>query len=1058
MTSITVQQTGFGLVVAEDGDTDAAALLDGLPPLRAARYLTATPALRQALRGAEPALVDAVRPHLQGTVVVPEDGLAGAAQGDAAGSARLAQALGVSVIAPAGRFIRGDGTLFSVGGGDGWVTQSPRGGRVPAGRRYPAPAWQSQLPHDLTGAAHIPAGLWITSGTDPRHAVRLAGIAVRERQLLVVVGSPAETPPTLDRLLAVLRPLPDGARSAIVLAGFGSASLPVATVRELAVRLGQPVRVAHGVELDGAPVRIDGDAETLPTTLALESVCAPDGTVTLERWAPPPGLVADAAAVYRLGETRKAWGRPGDAWVVEVVAAGLVVRPATEPLADVSELEPPIGSIGIFVQGDGAYRPEALPALLAPFRARLEQRGAVTIHPLDAAGRRLVRDAYPGQWAPTESLAITADGRLVAATADATGDTDRPLEELPDIADAEGASAAAEGAETAVEADEAVAEADSPAEVEVEVEVEFDAEVGDAAPAEAESFALATATTTAAETTAVEPDAPVSTAVDESAAYADQQDAPTAPRARRRADVPRAAAPTTAVAPKPSTTVDAVVGAEPTTATTGDVPTLPTLSTSGRRARRIGFDGVPTGLGPDADASAATAAPTPFAPTSATDADEDPWSTSAAEGAVTTDPRTPAATTAPSIASTTPATTATPANPAPATAAPAPTSSAPAPSSALPATPSTRREAAPPASTAQESAATGTGTGTGTAAAAAEATSTPRRTADDALTRALQGSAATRLLGATARDDSTADRSASTATAPTSVAPTGASPTAPATPAAPPVPLSDASVTATAAIAAAAAPASSQPTPAAAASEQPAADAAPAPATTSTPDRPRAAAPIDVPAGASSTSDQRHRVRTALGSRYDVASRTVAQLLAQQPGMRVAAGDRSAMLTGLSLVRVFASEPHGDYDLDFHTCLAEGLAMLPTARSVVVRGIPSGVDAAPGSTLRLRSPLVAAAADGPATGPAEALIWTTSGRRLDRVLHGSPGAADVVLPAGARLRVLGSAEGSAPRLLLAEEGADAELALTRLQAAAETRGGLRPHLDDRWFGELPPAA
>ncbi|GAA2176664.1 hypothetical protein GCM10009846_31290 [Agrococcus versicolor] len=1014
MTSITVQGTGFGIVVAEDGDADAATLLDGLPPLRAARYLTTTPALRQALRDADAELVDAVLPHLDGAVVVPEAGLAGAGDDGEAASTRLAQALGVSVIAPEGRFIRCEGTLFSVGGGDGWIAQSPRGARVAAGRRYPAPTWQSQLPQDLSGAAHIPAGLWITSGTEPRHAVRLAGVAVRERQLLVVVGSPSEPAPSEERLLAVLRSLPAETRSAVVLAGFGDASLPLETVRALAAALEQPLRIAHGVEIGGAPARIDGDGETLPATLALESVCAPDGTITLERWAAPPGLAGAGAASYRLGETPRRRRRAGDRWVVDVVAAGLVVRSEDEPLADAAELSPPVGSLGVFVQCDGAQRPAALPALLEPLRERLAQRGAVTLHPIDAAARRVVRDAYPGAWAPTEALAITADGRLVAATADASGDTVDP-----DVAHADAAS-------VGVASHDAVGDDPVVDDAAIDDAAVDDAAVDDAVPA-------------------VEVDAPAAVVDGEPVDGAGE-----APETIARTD-----------------DVDAVVRADPA-ATASQAHMEP----SGRHVR----DAV-VSTSPSADDAAAAwyAAAAPRRAALA-ETEAEPLATVADLLPTAAEPR---------------STSAEPHS----TSAQAPSAGTqPMPTDASESTPRPQEELPQP------HAASDAVVGDGSVASRTSASA-----ASDAIARALQGSAAARSLGGAARGTSApsgqvgptrpVDPEASpTASAGASLergsrasgpsAPTIAQaaaavrdcpPVAPASHAGPlPVaagPVSAApaatapetiapAVPAPAAAVAASVPAVSASAASAASMTAPA-TSAPAPAATPAPPAAaphRSASPIDVPADARSTADQRHRVRSALGARYDVASRTVSQLLAQQPGMRVAAGDRSAMLTGLSLVRVFAAEPHADYDLDFHTCLAEGLSMLPTARSVVVRGIPVAIDATPGTVLRLRAPLVAAAADGPATGPAEALIWTTSGRRLDRVLHGAPGAADVVLPAGTRLRVLGSAAGPAPRLLLAEEGTDAEQALVRLQAAAEARGDLGIHADDRWLGDLPVAA
>ncbi|MFC7432207.1 MULTISPECIES: hypothetical protein [unclassified Agrococcus] len=1003
MTSITVERTGFGIVVAEDGEADAAALLDGLPPLRAARYLTATPALRQALRDAAPEVVDAVLPHLDGTVVVPDAGLARVGDdGATAGSTRLAQALGVAVIAPEGRFIPCEGTLFSVGGGDGWIAQSPRGARKPAGRRYPAPTWQPQLPEDLRGAAHIPAGLWITAGAEPRHAVHLAGIAVRERRLLVVVGSPAEPAPTEERLLDVLRALPVETRSAVVLAGYGPGSLPLATARALAASLDHPLRIAHGVEIDGRHVRIDGDEAAPVPALALESVCDPGGTVTLERWATPAGLVAGDDGAYRLGETPRVRRCAGDRWLVHVVAAGIVVRSSDEPLVDPAELETPADSLGVFLQCDGAGRPAALPALLGPLLERLERGGPVSIHPVDAAARRVVRDAYPGRWAPTEALAITADGRLVAAEADASGDTD--VERVADATDAE------------VVADAAVGEA----EVGVDAPVGLDAEVvvaelvGDAQADGASVDPAASqlvATTPAAERATRALDA----ARHASAAHAGVASQPTTSEPRT-ADV--------------QTTVAAVVG--------GDAEERAPRESAGA-ARRRARDAEVTNVRSADDAAAA-------------------WYAAAlprrvAEPAEDAGSETPSAPPAPAARAAEPA--APPASPtrrAAAAAAPddepvRPTrasSAAPIDEPARPArgAASAARIDEPvrpvsAASAAQIDAPARAERIDAGAARSAQPASTPGSAASDALTRALQGSAVARSLGVAAR----ATVAPANVPHPTDQAPAAAEPERDA---------DDGSTTqpTTEAAAPASGPVASEPA-------RPAGEVA-EPVRAARVER--SDATLDVPAGARSTAEQRHRVRTALGSRYDVASRTVSQLLAQQPGMRVASGDRSAMLTGLSLVRVFATDPHGEYDLDFHTCLAEGLAMLPTARSVVVRGIPVAADAATGSTLRLRVPLVAAAADGPAAGPSEALIWTTSGRRLDRVLHGAAGAADVVLPAGARLRVLGSVAGSAPRLLLAEEGTDAEQALARLQAVAEARGDLGAHAHDRWLGDLPLAA
>uniref|UniRef100_UPI00261B8818 hypothetical protein n=1 Tax=Microbacterium sp. TaxID=51671 RepID=UPI00261B8818 len=215
-----------------------------------------------------------------------------------------------------------------------------------------------------------------------------------------------------------------------------------------------------------------------------------------------------------------------------------------------------------------------------------------------------------------------------------------------------------------------------------------------------------------------------------------------------------------------------------------------------------------------------------------------------------------------------------------------------------------------------------------------------------------------------------------------------------------------------------------------------------------------ASAELAVPQQARSTVKQRQRVRTTLGSRYDVASRAVSQLLAQQPGMRMSGGDRSTLLTALSVVSVFADDPTAAYDIDFHTCLAEGLAALPTTRSIVVRGLPEASMATKNSILHSPAPFVSAPVDGPPTGSMEALIWTTSGRRLDGLMDGTSSANDIIVPAHTRLRVLGTADGPIPRLLLAEENTNEQNVLSRLHDAAASRHNDPTAVPDaRWLAE-----
>lgn len=222
----------------------------------------------------------------------------------------------------------------------------------------------------------------------------------------------------------------------------------------------------------------------------------------------------------------------------------------------------------------------------------------------------------------------------------------------------------------------------------------------------------------------------------------------------------------------------------------------------------------------------------------------------------------------------------------------------------------------------------------------------------------------------------------------------------------------------------------------------------------------RAAAPIEVPAEVRSTAEQRRAMRGKLGARYDVATRAVTRLLSERPGLRSGAGDHAALLAELAVVRVFAEDPSVAYDADFYVVLADGLRRLPTARAVVVRGIPAGTDAKPDTLIRLPAPVVAAPVlPARPVGPAEALIWTTTARRLDGLTGDETAAPDVVLSGHTRLRVLTVEAG---RLLLAEDGAPREPALTRLRAAAAARAITDPQNDQpaptRWFGALPTAA
>lgn len=211
----------------------------------------------------------------------------------------------------------------------------------------------------------------------------------------------------------------------------------------------------------------------------------------------------------------------------------------------------------------------------------------------------------------------------------------------------------------------------------------------------------------------------------------------------------------------------------------------------------------------------------------------------------------------------------------------------------------------------------------------------------------------------------------------------------------------------------------------------------------------------EIEAGTRSTPEQRRDVRAALGTRYDVATRAVSRALAERPGIHVGDSDPASLLTQLAVVHLFAERPNETYDAAFATVLAEGLQLMPTVRRVVVRGIPKDSELDDDEVLRVRAPILTAPTDGELTGDSEALIWTTSGRRLDALFDPSGIDGEVVLTAHSAYEVVGREPGPVPRVLLAECGSSREKALGRLREVARRRDALTERTDsDRWCGPV----
>jgi hypothetical protein len=227
-----------------------------------------------------------------------------------------------------------------------------------------------------------------------------------------------------------------------------------------------------------------------------------------------------------------------------------------------------------------------------------------------------------------------------------------------------------------------------------------------------------------------------------------------------------------------------------------------------------------------------------------------------------------------------------------------------------------------------------------------------------------------------------------------------------------------------------------------------------------------------------STPVERQALRASLGWRYDAATRSVARLLAEYPGLRSAGELDEALMAELAAVRVFMTQDQAELvnsirlggqesDRALAACVAGGLRRLPALQGVVVRGGPAEADAVdayhPGQDLVEAAPLIAVddvAAHVP--GAVEILIWSATARRLNGFTEDGRAPEVAFLP-GTVFRVLAvdpprapapSPDGAPARRVLLTElppaksgpGHEkwAERVLTRLEAAAEARTASPP--------------
>jgi hypothetical protein len=177
----------------------------------------------------------------------------------------------------------------------------------------------------------VPGGLWLRSGTDRPAEPLLPGFCTdpKDGQFALLIGRPGEPLPRLADVADVARGLvaPLRERMAVTVYGPEPAS-DRCVAQRLADLLGSPVRAHHGVLLktaDGVMNRYAVGPDGVPTwqPFAQLSTYAPGGTGPVGKlWrAHLPSAVKLGPGRYRLTVD----------WTVDVVPAGLVVRPAEVP-------------------------------------------------------------------------------------------------------------------------------------------------------------------------------------------------------------------------------------------------------------------------------------------------------------------------------------------------------------------------------------------------------------------------------------------------------------------------------------------------------------------------------------------------------------------------------------------------------------------------------------------------------------------------------------------------------------------------------------------------------
>ncbi|WKU08801.1 hypothetical protein [Micromonospora sp. HUAS LYJ1] len=301
----------------------------------------------------------------------------------------LAERLNRQVVAPDGVLVRGAaGALYvdSASGG-GWVRF--RRGRVPVpvGNRYPAPPWDGAVTDvrasSSTGEIEpFPGGLWIRPTGNHAIVARfrnrlVADVPCTTETMTVVIGCPMLPALHLDDVIRFWRLLDSETRERVRFAQYGDLRLPGAEV------FGQGLADV----LQTTVVCYTGLPVGTPDRLAVRTVCD-DGRLGWEPYVLELGF-APRRPAGRTHRPRPLRHRPpiedaeqiservywyaADA-VVEVVAAGLWVRPPTPPASagKLRAAQPDPGRAALFFDDTSAPDTHRMRELADDLAARLD--------------------------------------------------------------------------------------------------------------------------------------------------------------------------------------------------------------------------------------------------------------------------------------------------------------------------------------------------------------------------------------------------------------------------------------------------------------------------------------------------------------------------------------------------------------------------------------------------------------------------------------------------------------------------------------------------------------